>query len=164
MSQAPLRMPELAPCLALAVLLSAALLPAASARAADEAGADRAQPAATRVEADPYLVEISEGGPYKVGATGSVKVSLTAKAGFHINDQYPYRFKASPPAAGVSYPKPVLERADGKFEEKTAVFSLPFVATHPGQFAVGGVLNLSVCNASSCIVQKAPLDVTITVK
>lgn len=164
MSQVPFRMPELAPRIALAVLLSAAMLRAASARAEGEAGADRAQPAATKVEAEPYLVEISAGGPYKVGATGNVKVSLTAKAGFHINDQYPYRFKASPPAAGVSYPKPVLERADGKFEEKAAVFDLPFVAAHPGQFAVGGVLNLSVCNATSCIVQKAPLDVTITVQ
>jgi hypothetical protein len=157
-------MPELAPCLALALLLSAAMLPAASARAADTADADRAQPTAAQVEAEPYLVELSAGGPYKVGATGSVKVLLTAKPGFHINEQYPYRFKTSPPAAGVSYPKPVLERADGKFEERTAVFDLPFVATHAGRFAVGGVLNLSVCNASSCIVQKAPLDVTVSVK
>lgn len=163
MSQEPHRMLGLVPYLALAVMLSAAVTPAASARAADAAGADQAQPTAAKVEAEPYLVEISASRSYEVGATGSVKVSLTAKPGFHINDQYPYRFKTSPPAAGVSYPKRVLERADGKFEETTAVFELPLVATQAGQFAVGGVLSLSVCNASSCIVQKAPLDVTITV-
>ena len=134
----------------LAALSSALLVSAGSARAASEA--------------DSYHVEITAGGPYRAGATGSVKVSVTAKAGFHINDQYPYRFNTSPPPPGVSYPKPVLERADGQFEEKAAVFNLPFVASHAGQFTVGGVLKLSVCSPASCIVQKEPLAVSITVQ
>jgi len=161
MANIPNRMPALPT--VLAVLLGAAALSAASARAG-EAGAAGAPSASARVEADTYLVEISAGSPFKVGATSSAKVSLTAKAGFHINDQYPYRFRTSPPVEGVSYPKPVLERADGQFEEKTAVFTLPFVASHAGQFAVGGVLSLSVCSPTSCIVQKAPLNVNVTVQ
>lgn len=146
----------------LAVLLGAFLVPTVSARAASEAAP--AQPSTAKVEADTYLVELTASGPYKVGATGSVKVSLAAKAGFHINDQYPYRFNTSPPAPGVSYPKPVLERADGQFEEKAAVFNLPFVASQAGQFTIGGVLKLSVCSPASCIVQKAPLAVSVTVQ
>jgi len=146
----------------LAALSSALLVSAGSARAASEAGAGAAPPTAS--EADSYHVEITAGGPYRAGATGSVKVSVTAKAGFHINDQYPYRFNTSPPPPGVSYPKPVLERADGQFEEKAAVFNLPFVASHAGQFTVGGVLKLSVCSPASCIVQKEPLAVSITVQ
>jgi hypothetical protein len=82
---------------------------------------------------------------------------------FHINDPYPYRFRASPAVDGVSYPKPVLERVDGQFEEKTAAFQLPFVASHAGQFPVGGVLNLNVCSPTSCIVQKAAVAVTVSV-
>jgi hypothetical protein len=163
MPQNPIRKSSLALPALLAVLLAAFLVPAASARAS-EAGAGAAQPATAKVEADTYLVEISAGGPYKVGAAGSVKVSLTAKAGFHINDQYPYRFNTSPPTPGVSYPKPVLERADGQFEEKAAFFNLPFVASQTGQFTVGGVLKLSVCSPASCIVQKAPLAVSVTVQ
>jgi hypothetical protein len=163
MPQKRIRMPALAMLTVLSVLLGATV-PAPSARASSEERADPAQPTTAKAEADTYLVEITAGSPYKVGATGSVKVSLTAKAGFHINDQYPYRFKTSPPAEGVSYPKPVLERADGQFEEKTAVFHLPFVASHAGEFTVGGVLNLSVCSPASCIVQKAPLDVSVTVQ
>jgi hypothetical protein len=140
----------------LSLLMSAPALPAAS--------SDPAEPAAVRAEAEAYLVELTTGGPYKAGVPGSVTVSLTAKAGFHINEQYPYRFKTSPPAEGVSYPKPVLERADGQFAEKTARFTVPFVANHSGTFAVGGVLNLSVCSPTSCIVQKAPLDVSVSVQ
>jgi hypothetical protein len=152
--RSPLAMPTL-----LAALLSAFALPAGAANSAAPA-----QPSTAKVEADTFLVEISAGGPYKAGAAGSVQVSLTAKAGFHINDQYPYRFNTSPPAPGVSYPKPVLERADGQFAEKSAVFSLPFVADHAGQFTVGGVLKLSVCSPTSCIVEKAPLAVFVSVQ
>ncbi len=151
MPKTPPRMYRIPRPLALALWLGASGVAAASA------------PAASTVDADTYRAEMSAAGPYKIGA-GSVRVSLTAKQQFHINGEYPYRFKASPPAEGVSYPKPVLERADGQFAEKTAVFNLPFVASHAGQFAVGGVLNLSVCSASSCIVHKAPLNVTVTVQ
>jgi hypothetical protein len=157
-------MPELTMPTVLVLLLGASVMPAASARASSESDAERAQPTAAKAEADTYLVEITAGGPYRAGSTGSVTVSLTAKTGFHINNQYPYRFQASPPAEGISYPKPVLERTDGKFEEKTAVFNLPFVASRAGQFLVGGVLKLSVCSPASCIVQKAPLDVTVIVQ
>ena len=164
MLQDSLRRSSLAMPAMLAVLLSHSVLPPASARAASETGGGPAQPSTAKVEADAYLVEISAGGPYRTGATSSVKVSLTAKAGFHINDQYPYRFNASPPAPGISYPKPVLDRADGQFEAKAAVFNLPFVANHAGQFPIGGVLKLSVCSPTSCIVQKAPLAVSVTVQ
>jgi hypothetical protein len=57
-----------------------------------------------------------------------------------------------------------LERADGQFAEKTATFKLPFVVNHAGSFDVGGVLHMSVCSPNSCIVQKAPLDVSVTVQ
>ncbi len=146
----------------LALLLSATGAPAASG-GTNAKDAEPLQASPAKIEADSYLVEISASSPSGAGAAGSVRVSLTAKAGFHINEQYPYRFRASPPAEGVSYPKPVLERADGQFEEKTAVFQLPFVASHAGKFSVGGVLNLSVCSPTSCVVQKAPLAVTVSV-
>ena len=147
-----------------ASLLLAPALSAGSARAASDVEAGRAVPAATKLEADTYLVEIAAGGSYKAGQAGSVTVTLTTKGVFHINGQYPYRFKTASPPDGVSYPKPVLERADGQFAEKTATFKLPFVANHAGSFDVGGVLHMSVCSPNSCIVQKAPLDVSITVQ
>jgi hypothetical protein len=164
MAKNAIRVPQLGMSAVVAVLLLTSALPSSSARAASVEPEGRALPSAANVEVDTYRVEMTADGPYKSGATGSVKIKLTAKAGFHINGQYPYRFKASAPTEGVSYPKPVLERADGQFEEKTAVFVLPFVAGHSGKFALGGVLNLSVCSPTSCIVQKAPLDVTVTIQ
>jgi len=163
MAKTTIRFPPVMPALVAAALFASAL-PSTNARAASEASGGSALPTAANVEVDTYRAEMTADSTYKAGAAGSVKIKLTAKAGFHINGQYPYRFKASAPAEGVSYPKPVLARADGQFEEKTAVFTLPFVAGHAGKFAVGGVLNLSVCSPASCIVQKAPLEVTVTVE
>jgi hypothetical protein len=148
----------------LASLVVASAAAAGDARAARDTDPGLAVPASTRLETDTYLVEISALGPYHAGAAGSVRVSLTTKGVFHINGQYPYRFKAGVPPDGVSYPKPVLERADGQFADKTAVFNLPFVANHAGTFDVGGVFHMSVCSPGSCVMQKAPLDLAVNVQ
>jgi hypothetical protein len=148
----------------LGALVIASAVSAGDARAATDTDPGRAVPASTKLETDTYLVEIAAVGPYKAGTPGSVRVSLTTKGIFHINSQYPYRFKAGAPPDGVSYPKPVLERADGQFAEKTAVFNLPFVANHAGTFDVGGVFHMSVCSPGSCVMQKAPLDLSVNVQ
>jgi len=126
--------------------------------------ADAAFPAAAKLETADYLVEITAAGPFEVGMEGRAKVTLTTKGAYHINSQYPYRFKAAAPPPGLSYPKPVLQRADGQFEEKRAVFNLAFVASQAGKFNVGGTFHMSVCSSGSCLVEKAPLDVTVSVQ
>jgi len=133
------------------------------ARAAGDTEVGHAEAASTKLETDSFLVEITPIGTYKAGVAGSVKVSLTTKGVFHINGEYPYRFKMAKPADGVAYPKPVVERSDGEFAEKTAVFKLPFVPAHSGTFVVGGVFHMSVCSPTSCVVQKAPLDISVSV-
>lgn len=123
-----------------------------------------AEPLSVKLETDHYLVELTAPGPFKAGVTGSAKVTLTTKGAYHINAQYPYRFKAATPPSGLSYPKPVLQRADGQFEEKRAVFNVPFVASQAGNFNVGGTFHMSVCSENNCLVEKAPLDVTVNVQ
>lgn len=129
------------------------------------AASEPAFPASAKLETANYVVEISADGPFKAGVQGVAKVTLTTKGEYHINAQYPYRFKASAtPPPGLSYPKPVLQRADGQFEDKRAVFNLPFVTSQAGKFNVGGTFHMSVCSAGSCLVDKPPLDVTVTVQ
>jgi len=164
MARSPIRFPQPTVHTVVALALLASALPSTVAQAASDGSTDGPLPRAATVEVETYRVEMITDGGYKPHAAGSVKIKLTAKAGYHINEQFPYRFKASAPSDGVSYPKPVLERADGQFEEKTAIFTLPFVADHAGKFVVGGVLNLSVCSPANCIVKKTPLDVTISVQ
>ncbi len=94
-----------------------------------------------------------------------MKITIASKGGYHINPQYPYKFKAAAPAAeGVTYPKPVLQRADGTFEETRGTFVVPFVAAKAGKATIGGVLHLSVCTTGNCVMDKVPLEVTVDIK
>ena len=148
------------PLLAVVLVATATTLTAATPAPASES----AFPAAAKFETANYLVEIAAPGPFKAGVAGTAKVTLTTKGAYHINAQYPYRFKAAAPPNGLSYPKPVLQRADGQFEEKRAVFNLAFVASQAGKFNVGGAFHMSVCSADNCLVDKPSLDVTVSVE
>ena len=120
--------------------------------------------AGARAETENYVAEIAPGGTYNAGAEGTVKVTIVAKGNYHINPQYPYKFKATTPAAdGVSYPKPVLQRADGTFEQMRGTFQVPFVSSKAGKATVGGTLHLGVCTANNCITDKVTLEVAIEV-
>lgn len=117
-----------------------------------------------RTDNEKYTAEIQARGAYKSGAEGAVDVTLTPKNGYHINAQYPYKFKVSNPAPeGVTFPKAILARADGTFEEKKGSFRVPFVAAKAGKATVGGTLYLSVCSDANCIIEKEPLEVAVDV-
>jgi hypothetical protein len=116
-------------------------------------------------ETDTYVVEIKATGAYKAGADSTLEVVLATKGAYHTNAQYPYKFKtASPAPAGVAFPKPVLARADGSFEEKKGTFKVPFRADKPGKYTIGGVFSLSVCSEANCIMDKVPLEIAVDVK
>ena len=71
---------------------------------------------------------------------------------------------ADPAPDGVTFPKPVLQRADGSFEEKKGYFKVPFTAAKAGKVTIGGTLYLSVCSDANCIMDKVPLEVAVDVK
>lgn len=118
-----------------------------------------------KAETENYLAEIKATGEYKAGSEGALEITFSTKGDYHINEQYPYKFKAADPAPdGVSFPKPILQRADGKFEAKKGSFKVPFVAAKSGKVTIGGTLSLSVCSAANCIMDKVPLELAVDVK
>jgi len=138
---------------------------AAPSRATPSPAPSAAVQAGARTDNDKYTAEIQANGAYKSGAEGAVDVVLTPKGGYHINAQYPYKFKLSDPAPeGVTFPKAILARADGSFEEKKGSFRVPFVAAKAGKVTVAGTLYLSVCSDANCIIEKEPLEVAVDVK
>lgn len=121
--------------------------------------------AGPKSETDTYIAEIRSGGGYKAGAEGTVEVALKVKGAYHTNDQYPYKFKTAEPAPdGVTYPKPMLQRADGKFDKTSGTFKVPFTAAKPGKYKIGGKFSLSVCSEANCIMDKVDLEVEVEVK
>ena len=132
---------------------------------ADPGDANKAAgPGKARIDADNYVVE-AKAGPAKAGQESSIEINLTTKGDYHINKQYPYKFKLTEPLPdGVTFPKPTLMRADGAFEEKRASFKVPFVAAKAGKATVAGTLSFSVCSEANCIMDKQNIDVDVDVK
>jgi hypothetical protein len=116
-------------------------------------------------DADGYVAEIHAEPSYKAGDKSSFTVHLAPKTGFHIDSQFPVRWKADDPApAGVAYDKQVMKREDGTFTETDGSFKVEFTAAKAGKYTLGGTLSLSVCNDKTCVMEKVPLDVGIEVK
>ncbi|MDI1481415.1 hypothetical protein [Polyangium sp. y55x31] len=118
-----------------------------------------------KAESDSYAVEMKATGPYAAGKEGTLEISIVPKGAYHMNDQYPYKFKLVDPAPeGLTYPKPVLKREDGTFDEKKGSFKVPFVASRAGKAKIAGTLSMSVCSAANCLMEKLDLEVDVDVK
>ncbi|HVO21062.1 MAG TPA: hypothetical protein VMU15_17505 [Anaeromyxobacter sp.] len=104
------------------------------------------------------------------GASGGPVVDLRveARAGFHVNLEYPMAFSPSPSATarfqGTRVPlRPARTAAcpgDGK-EVCSATLELPYLPPPAGAARVAGTLAFSVCSAERCLIQKVPLSLEV---
>ncbi|MEJ7727997.1 MAG: hypothetical protein WKG00_02165 [Polyangiaceae bacterium] len=126
---------------------------------------ESAPAAGPKQESETFIASIAPAGDCSSGKECTVEVTLVPKGAYHINDQYPTKWKVADPAAeGVTYPKPLLKKEDGKFEAKKGTFRVPFVAAKAGKAKVAGTLSLSVCSDANCIMEKAPLEIEVAVR
>jgi hypothetical protein len=93
---------------------------------------------------------LSGAGTYKAGQPASVTAVVSALGGYHVNQQYPYKFKLGAPPAGVSYPEPVARNVART--EKRATIPIAFVPSQPGTVTIAGECSLSVCDVSYFVV------------
>lgn len=119
---------------------------------------------ATKLDHENFLAELRAQPSYVAGKEQRFAVVVTAKGDFKINPQFPVKFKLADPPEGLSYPKPLLKREDGKFEDKSGSFEVPFVAAKAGKYQLGGTLSLSVCSDKRCLMEKVALDHEIDVQ
>jgi hypothetical protein len=122
-------------------------------------GASVRGPAASN---DTYTTWLESTGNYTAGQAGQVKLVLEAKAPYHTNEEYPYKFTFGAPVGGVSYPTPVVK--DMKVAEMSASMSLPIQAAAKGAATVQGTFNFSVCSKDKCLIEKANLSLPIEIK
>ncbi len=121
-----------------------------------------------------YKVEVKAVGSYKKGSEGTFEVVLATKADYHVNDEYPAKFKLAEKPTDVKYPKEKLERlkdGDAWSVEKcssgkdncTIKVKVPFTPNASGTVKVGGTLHVGVCNAATCLIEKQTLELSVTV-
>lgn len=99
-------------------------------------------------------------------------LSVTAKAGFHLNAEYPHAFRVDETSPGIQLApknelKDPLEKtmcADFPNDVCAANFAVPFEATANGTQQIRGTLALSVCNPNICLIERVPLAAEIDVR
>lgn len=106
------------------------------------------------------------------GVACTVALKLVATGAFHINDEYPYRFKADD-AAGVEFlgtdagGKATFSKGAGdwqKSEEKAGTMTVKFIAADKGAKAVQGTFKLSVCSAQACLLEQRQVTANVLTK
>jgi hypothetical protein len=102
-------------------------------------------------------------GAYAAGKEGTIDVVLDAKPPFHVNQQYPYKFKTKE-AAGVKFAQPVVGKDAAKIEQQRVTMRVPFVPDAAGQRTVSGQFAFSVCTEETCLMEKRDLSLVVDVK
>ena len=126
--------------------------------------------------------QVARGNNFVVNATvGScvanaeckIDLRLEAQGDFHVNKEYPYKFKATS-GAGVTYlgkdpaGAETFSKAAGDFtldasNEKVGTMTVKFKAASKGSVSVTGTFKLSVCSAQNCMLEQASVTVPVVV-
>jgi hypothetical protein len=138
---------------------------AAPALAEGTNSAAAAQPAAGQPKYTEPSFELSfrPSGSYAAGQEGAVEIVLDAKPPFHVNTQYPYKFKVKE-GPGVKYPKPVVTKDAAKMETQRVTMPVAFVPEAAGNHTVSGQFAFSVCTDETCLMEKRDLTLVVAVK
>jgi len=162
-----------------ALALGGAIVLAAAGCSKDSeaASAPKETAQASEVKAGPHIdgknfkLDFAQSGECKAGAECSATIKLDAIGDYHINKEYPYKFKADgaafeflgKDAAG----KNVFSKGAGDFTidgEKNATMTIHFKAAKAGSAPITGQYKMSVCSAQNCQLETQELSLNVSVK
>jgi hypothetical protein len=140
-----------------------------------ERKADSAPPGlqVAQSKGDEFAVSASVEGTIRPGSEAALVARVEARKGFHINAEYPVNFRPQNNTDGVKFEKeryPLHESAEripcGKGSEHACELraTVPFTALSPGEQRVAGILAFSVCTEEKCLIEKAPIEVLLSVR
>ena len=120
---------------------------------------------------DDYVVDAAPVGKCAAGDACAVALTLVAVGDYHINDEYPYQFKAED-EPGVDFlgeggeGKNVFSKAAKNWEksgEKTGTMTVRFRPQEAGDKSIRGRFKFSVCSAKNCELEHQSLKATVKV-
>jgi hypothetical protein len=103
------------------------------------------------------------------GGQCEVSLKLVATGAFHVNDQYPYRYKAEPTSA-VEFlgtdptGKNVFSKPAGDWAQtgaKSGILTVHLAPSAKGTSTISGVFKLSVCSEQNCLIEQPRVSVAI---
>jgi hypothetical protein len=139
------------------------LLPLAAARGAEAAPAAAATLPPSRAEAAPWTVALELPSALRAGVPATATIRLAARAGHHVNLEYPAAFKPNERSTatfgGARVPLAVTASSPcpGRTGETCEVtLALPFTPG-AGHTRLSGTVLFSVCTAERCLIERIAL-------
>lgn len=122
-----------------------------------------------------YVVSASAGS-CSVNAECKLDLRLEAQGDFHVNKEYPYKFKANV-TSGVTFlgkdpgggSGELFSKAANDFSldsgnEKVGTMTVRFKAASKGTVTISGTFKLSVCSVQNCMLEQASVTVPVVVQ
>jgi hypothetical protein len=120
-----------------------------------------------------FFIDSAQNGACAAGANCSLVLTLVATGDFHINDEYPYKFRADD-AQGVTFlgtdaaGPSVFSKAANNWQKTAPQTGVMTVGFQPapkgsGQKSISGNFKLSVCSAANCQLEQQTVSTAITV-
>lgn len=115
------------------------------------------------IEEPTFRLALSGAPTYTAGQPQTLKLGLSARGGYHVNQDYPIRVDLKGPAA-VTFTKASLGRPDAaSWGESDAAFDVGFTA-QPGTHELLADVDFAVCTAETCVPDQRTLALSIDVK
>jgi hypothetical protein len=101
----------------------------------------------------------------KAGAAGAAKIVFTPAKGYHWNKEYPAKLEFESPGDQVTLPKTQFNQLKGDFEasDTQASVAVAMTAKGAGSETLKAAAKLSVCNDTTCLIEKTEVLVQVTV-
>jgi hypothetical protein len=118
-----------------------------------------------------FFVDVGSAASCRVGATCTFALTLVATGDYHINDEYPYKFRADD-LPGVEFlgtdgaGKNVFSKVAknwSKRDERTGTMTVTFQSTEKGTKPIVGIFKLSVCSAQNCQLEQQQVTTMVDV-
>ena len=128
--------------------------------------------AGNHIDGKNFKLDATLDGDCKAGAVCAVVLRLEAANDYHINKEYPYKFKASE-LAGIEFEgtdaagKNVFSKNAGDFKidgEKVATLRVKFKPSAKGNITIAGTYKMSVCSAKDCQLESQDVSASVVVK
>lgn len=101
----------------------------------------------------------------KAGATGSANVQVIPAKGYKWNLEYPAKLSITSDPAHVKLAKSTFKQLKGDFKatKEKATVKLDMEATSAGTETLKGMFKFSVCDETTCVIEKSEFSIAVTV-
>jgi len=121
------------------------------------------------LESAAWVMDATVEGKLKLDQPATLQVQVVARAGFHINEEYPNNFKTDNGGdfertkANVGDGITLSPCADDASKKCTATVRLKFTPRGSGSMLLGGIFALGTCDKDHCLIDKIPVMVQVDV-